>query len=338
MATVYVREQGAVVRKRGERLAITKSGDTLEEVLMIHVDQLVVVGNVQLTTPAVAQLLKHNVDVVFLTRYYKFRGRLVQTGSRFAQLRHTQLQKMSHAPACLAIARAVVIGKLTNQRTVLQRQAATMVDGEARRQIRAAISGIGRMIEAAPKADTVDVLRGYEGKAGADYFGAFRVLFPQELGFKGRAYHPPPDPANALLSFGYALLLKDLTAAVQLVGLDPYLGFFHAIDYGRPSLVLDVMEEFRPIIVDPMVLEIVNRRMLTKDDFTWTGNSKRPVRLSDAGCEVVLREYEKRIHAEVYHPLVEQNTTYRRCFELQVRQLARVVLGKTAEYQPMTIR
>ncbi|MFQ5858174.1 MAG: CRISPR-associated endonuclease Cas1 [Anaerolineae bacterium] len=339
MATVYVREQGAVVRKRGERIVVTKNGSELEDVPLIHVDQLVVLGNVQVTTPAAAALMSAGVDVAFFTINWSFRFRLAGTGpSRLARLRFTQYQKMSQEDFCLAVAREVVVGKLTNQRTILERQAATITDRARERQVRSAIGGIGQMIGAARKADNVDSLRGYEGKAGAYYFGAFKLLLQQDLGFQRREFYPAPDPVNALLGFGYGMLRKDVTAGVHLVGLDLFLGFFHAIEDRRPSLALDIMEEFRPIIVDPMVLDIVNRRLLTDEDFERTRNRKRPIQLSDAACELVVREYEKRINTQVYHPLAQQNTTYRRCFELQARRLARVILGKDERYVPMTIK
>ena len=338
MPAVYVREQGAVVRKRGERLVVTKEDAELMEVPLVHVDQVVLMGNVQLTTQAVALLLQHEVDVVFFSQRGKFRGRLVQTGSKFARLRHAQLQVMSDEAGSLRIAREVVVGKLTNQRVLLQRQAARLASSPDRVRLEEAIRGIRAMLRAARGAPSLDSLRGYEGKGGAYYFGALRALIPSAFGFRGRAYHPPPDPANALLSFGYTLLLKDIVGAVQLVGLDPYLGFFHAIDYGRPSLALDVMEEFRPIIVDGMVLELIHTHVVTPQDFVWTQKAQRPVHMTDGAVEVLLERYEQRALTQVTHPVRRQQTTYRRCFEWQVRQVAGIVLGKRQQYQPVTIR
>jgi len=338
MATVYVREQGAVVRKKGERIVVTKDGREIMDIPLIHLDQLAIIGNVQLTTPAVALLLQNEVDVVFFSRYGKFRGRIVHTGSKFAQLRHAQLQKMTDEESALRIARAVVVGKLSNQRTVLQRQIRDMPPSHQKRWIEEALKGMKALMHKAESASSLDSLRGYEGKAGAYYFEAFRTLLTEDWGFRGRIYHPPPDPVNALLSFGYSLLLKDILAAVQLVGLDPYLGFFHAIEYGKPSLALDVMEEFRPIIVDGLVLYLFNNGIFTRTDFVWSGEKERPVRLSDKAMEEFIRRYEERINIRVFHPGVRQRTTYRRCFELQVRQLARVILGKAEQYRPMRIR
>jgi len=336
--TVYVREQGAVVRKRGQRLVVTKDDRVLTDVPLLHVRQLAVLGNVQLTTQAIAALLQNEVDVVFFSRRFKYRGRLMGGGSKFARLRHAQLQAMSDKKRSLAIARQVVAGKLTNQRVVLQRRLAGGRAASSREKLQQGVQGIGAMRRAAARAKSLDSLRGYEGKAGAYYFAALRAMLHPSWGFKGRAYYPPPDPINAALSLGYSLLLKDTIAAVQLVGLDPYLGFFHAIEYARPSLALDVMEEFRPILIDTLILELVQRKRLTPAQFVRTGRSKRPVEMSDQGVQMLLRSYEERLADRVTHPVARERTTYRRCLELQVRQVGDIVLGKRKEYVPLTLR
>jgi CRISPR-associated protein Cas1 len=329
MPPVYVREQGAVVHRRGERLVVTRDKEQLLDLPLIHLDQLVVFGNVQLTAPAIAMLLQAEVDVVFFSQHGKFRGRLVHTGSKFAKLRHAQLQKMSDEKITLTIACQVVTGKLNNQRAMLGTYAA---------QVQQAIAGIGRMLDQARTARSLESLRGFEGKAGADYWAAFRKLLANDMGFRGRQYYPPPDPVNALLSFGYSLLLKDVTAAVQLVGLDPYLGFFHTIDYGRPSLALDMMEEFRPVLVDPLVLDMVNKGQVTAASFERTGNAQRPVRLADAVTDALIQRYEERLAERAGHADAGGQTSYRRIIELQVRRLARLMLGEAKVYQPFVLR
>jgi CRISPR-associated protein Cas1 len=338
MTTVYVREQGAVLRKRGERLVVTKEDKELETIHLVDLDQVALVGNIQLTSPAAAVLLERAVDVVFFSPYFKYRGRLVGVGSKHAALRVAQLRVMSDEGALLPVARRIVFGKVTNQRVVLQRQAGVRGDGPAGATLRTAIAGIAAMRAAGAGAGSLDSLRGYEGKAGAYYFGALRALLDPRWEFAGRAYHPPPDPINAALSFGYALLLKDATAAVQLVGLEPYLGFFHAIEYGRPSLALDVMEEFRPLLVDPLVLALVHDGALTPADFVWTGDGQQSVRLGEAGMRLMIEGYERRLETVVRHPVSGDQVSYRRCLELQVRQLAALVQGRAADYVPVVAR
>lgn len=334
--TVYVREQGSVVHKRGERLVVTKDGAELADLPLVHVRQLAVVGNVQLTTQAVAALLQNEVDVVFFSQHFKFRGRLVAGGSKFAQLRHAQLQVMSDEKRALAIARQVVLAKLANQRTAIQGQLAANANSPAQRALREAATGIAAMRDGANTAQSLDSLRGYEGKAGAYYFGAVKALLDPSWGFQGRAYYPPPDPINSVLSLGYSLLLKDAVATVQLIGLDPYLGFFHSIEYARPSLALDVMEEFRPLVVDVLVLDMIQRRELVRADFVKTGRQERPWELSDQGVATMLKGYEERLQTQIRHPITGDLMTCRRCIEQQVRQIANVVLGKAERYIGLT--
>lgn len=330
MATVTVREQGAVVRRRGQRLAVTKERELLDEIQLIHLDQLVLMGNVQLTTAALVLLVREEIPVVFLSRHGSLQVVIDKTPKNI-ELRRKQMEMFGDESNLLPLARAAVIGKLTNQRTFLQRQGGGT-------GVATAVEGIGRMIEGARQAPTLDTLRGYEGNGAAHYFAAWRLLLPPALGFAGRAFHPAPDPVNALLGFGYTLLLKEMNAAVQGVGLDPYFGFFHSIENGRPSLPLDLIEEFRPILVDSMVFDLIGRGLITPQEFERTGNPDRPVLLTEVGRDRVLRAYEERLSGRMTHPLEGRETSYRRCLELQARQIAQIVQGEAAGYMPITIR
>jgi CRISPR-associated protein Cas1 len=321
MSALYLTEQGSVLRRVGERLVVTKDHQVLEDVPIIHVEQVVVMGNVQLTTPVVALLLQREVDVVFLSSRGKFRGRLMTTGSKFAQLRHRQLRLMDDESQVLGVARELVAAKLANQAHLLARLGAKQ-----------AVHRIRQDAEKAQRASTLDGLRGHEGAAGARHFAALRQFIPAEWGFTQRIYHPPTDPVNAMLSLGYTLLLKDATAAVQLVGLDPFLGFFHAVDYGRPSLVLDLMEPFRPL-VDGLVMGWIAGRKVTPRDFQPARRKDGAVLLSDDVRTRYLRAYERQVDSRVLYPPTGERTSYRRCLELQARQLAQVVLGKRARFQ-----
>ncbi len=329
MATYYVSEQGAVVRKQDERLVVTKDDAVIAEIPMHQLDQLVILGNVQLTTQAVTLLLKAGTDTVFMSTTGGARGRLISDESAFAELRLRQLQAMSDEGRNLALARPTVIGKLINQRALL----AGAGNGSA--ALNPALRGIAEMTEAARRAANAESLRGFEGKAGAWYWPAFRQLLKNDMGFAQRVYHPSPDPINALLSFGYALLQKDVAAAVHLVGLDPYLGFFHTVQYGRPSLVLDLMEEFRPVLVDPLVLKMVARDEIREADFARTRSITRPVTLKEDALRRVIERYEAGITARARYPFSGEETTWRRCIELQTRQMARVIKGEQAEYQAL---
>ena len=375
MSNYYVREQGAVVRKRDERLIVTKQKEEIATIPMHNLDQLIIVGNVQLTTQAVTMLLQTNVDVVFMSVFGKVRGHLMGDPSKYAELRVRQMQVMSDAPQALALARPMVVGKLVHQRALLGSYGTNQMARIGSKLAQSA-RGISEMAARAQMADNAESLLGYEGKAGAYYWQGFRELLRQDMGFAQRLYRPSPDPVNALLSFGYALLQKDVSAAVSLVGLDAYLGYFHVIHYGRPSLVLDLMEEFRPLVVDAVVLELINERKIEVSDFrqgpagtnAGDGNegadepdaipalansagagpreltlappsnpAKRAMFLNSGALRRVIEAYEKRVTSLVRYPFTGEQTTWRRCMELQTRQLARVLKGEASEFVPMML-
>lgn len=344
MTSVYVREQGAMVRKRGERLVISKQGETLEEFPMNQVSQVVLLGNVQITTQTMVALVQRQVDVSFLSSYGKFRLRLEADSSSHVDLRQKQLQQKDNGNLALPVARSIVDAKIHNQRVVLQRQARRLAEGgrsdgavfpRDRGLFERSLQGMLQMQRDAQRVDNLDSLRGYEGKAAAFYFGAIRALLDQAWGFARRDYYPPPDPFNALLSFVYSLLLKDVRAAVQLVGLDVYMGFFHTTDPGRPSLALDLMEEWRPLVGDALCLELVNRGSLAPEQFVRTGNPRRPVELGEEGVTRVLQAYGSRLSSRIYHAHAGPGgeTTLHQAIILQARLMARLVRGQSSGYE-----
>jgi CRISPR-associated protein Cas1 len=350
MTAIYVREQGAKVRRRQDRLVVSKSGQVLDEFPLNQVNQVVLMGNVQLTTQAAATLLQRDVDVVFLSVYGKFRGRLAGNGSKHVHLRHRQLRLMDDETAALQVAKAIVDAKIHNQRVILLRQSQRLQSGGGQergalattpdyRLFRQAVANMMQMRQAAEGAATLNQLRGFEGKAAAYHFEAIRSLLDPAWGFDRRDYYPPPDPFNALLSFCYSLLLKDVQAAVQMTGLDLYLGFFHEVQYGRPSLALDLMEEWRPLVGDSLALELVNRGMLLPDQFRRTGRPNRPVELGEQGVNLVLEAYGSRLSSRMHHPLAGGaeggQATLQRVIVLQTRRMARFLAGKETDYQPI---
>ncbi len=349
MTTVYVKEQGARVARRGERLVVkSREGSVLEEFPLTQVQQVVVMGNVQMTTQIMATLAEREIDVVFLSSYGKYRFRTEGEGSKHVALRQRQLRVMSEGRLALPVAQTIVDAKINNQRVILQRQASRITSsGQQNRGATVwprdrslfdrALDGMIQMQRASGGAGDLNALRGYEGKAAVYYFAAIRSLLDQSRGFERREYHPPPDPFNALLSFAYSLLLKDVRAAVQTVGLDLYLGFFHEVNQGRPSLALDLMEEWRPLIADALVLELVNRGALLPDDFVRTGQKQLPVKLSEAGVERVLQAYGSRLSGRLYHPLAGPGgeTTLQQAVVLQARRMARLITGQETTYEPI---
>jgi CRISPR-associated protein Cas1 len=333
MAVLYLVEQGATLRKDGENLVVEKERETLARVPLLRLEQVVVYGNVQLTTPVVGTLLRRGIDAVFLSTAGRYYGRLVAPESRFGELRMRQLEAARDGAARVALARCFAAGKLTNERTMLMRYAR----GRSVPPLDAAVRGIADCLARLGRVESLGGVLAAEGHGTALYFRGLRAVLARDLGFTTRARRPPPDPVNALLSFGYTLLLHSVQSAVQTVGLDPYIGLLHAVVYSRPALPLDLMEEFRPVIVDSIVLRLVNTRRLREEHFI--GVEERPgVYLAEEGKRRFLEQYEERLNTRIAYGPTGEQVTYRRCLELQARHLARVLQGREDVYRPYLVK
>lgn len=335
MPVLYLTEQGAVVRKEGEVLVVEKDGEVLEKVPAIKVEQVVVLGNISLTTPVIHYFLRQGIDCVFCSSFGRYHGRLVSNESTLGVLRRQQAAASLREDFCLKVGRSFVTGKVHNQRVLLQR--ARRYHGP-QQALDGAIEDLKAVLDRLEKATRIPEVRGLEGYASALYYHSLRYLFREDWGFRSRVKRPPTDPVNSLLSFGYTLLVYNVQAAVSTVGLDPFMGFFHTPEYTRPSLVLDLMEEFRPIVVDSVVLDTVNHGAITRADFQMPAEEGEMVALTQQGIKKFLYQYEQRVQTKVFHPLAGGQVTYRRCFELQARQLAQVIEGKKEDYTPFGVR
>jgi len=191
------------------------------------------------------------------------------------------------------------------------------------------------LAEPQPPDNPLGRLMGLEGTAAAAYFGAFPHLLHNAFGFAGRVRRPPTDPVNALLSYGYTLLMHQVRSAIHTVGLDPYVGFLHAGRYGRPSLALDLMEEFRPVLVDSVVMRAINTNVLGDQHFRREAEA---VWLTQSGRKLFLAQWEQRLTSEIRHPIFDYTVAYRRCLELQVRLLAKALTGDIPAYPPFKVR
>jgi CRISPR-associated protein Cas1 len=338
MTTLYVTEQGTLVRLDGECLDVQVRADKETgrqarqvSVPLIKTDQVVIFGNVTLTAPAVQALLERQIDICYLTRYGRFLGHLTPELSKNSVLRLRQHQHHAQPDRALTLARAFVAAKLANMRTMLMRGNRKLEDGA----IAAAVLAMKSDIAAAEHALSIETLLGAEGMGSARYFGVFGRQLRGQWTFEHRSRRPPDDPINALLSFAYTLLTNNVASAIKTVGMDPFIGYLHSSQYGKPALALDLVEEFRPIIADSVVLTVVNNRILDLDDFeeglgTW--------RLNDKGRREFLRRFEERLDTAVEHPVFAYQATYRRCLELQVRLLAKFLTEEIATYPPFLAR
>ena len=254
------------------------------------------------------------------------------------RLRFQQALFVSNLDVCLNLAKQIVSGKVQNQRTLVRRHSHEVI----RREMHLEVMDLS--LNQIKDAENIDKLRGIEGMAAKHYFGLYKHLVKKprtgRWGFYDRNYYPPRDPVNALLSFGYTLLLNEVTAACQKIGLDPYLGCFHAINYGRPSLSLDIMEEFRSVIVDSLVLDLVNHGRIQPDDFqiikkeTKHGSQKEGVFMSAAARNIYLAAFEGRINNFVISNKSKKHLSYRHIIQAQTQQISRIILANQEHYQP----
>jgi CRISPR-associated protein Cas1 len=279
----------------------------------------------------------NEVPVVYLTGYGRFIGAFSPPPTKNVSLREAQFRRFDEPAVCLSLSKAVVRAKLSNQRALLMR---SLRGDDARGSDEPAARGLNDMIRGLDDAASMDSVLGMEGQGAALYFGEFgRFLKPQPGGrgfdFTTRNRRPPRDPVNALLSFAYAMLTKDCFAAVCAVGFDPYKGFFHRNRHGKPSLALDLMEEFRSVIADSVVLTLVNNEQVSRDDFlTW----RDACQLTEAGRKKFFAAYEARKATVITHPVYQYKMSYSRMLEVQARMLAAFVRGSIPAYTGLTVR
>jgi CRISPR-associated protein Cas1 len=269
-------------------VVVAKDEEVLADRAVREVRCLVTFGGVHVTTDAMLALLGGGCDIAFMSRGGHFKGRAVSAHGKNCMLRHTQHDSFAREQVRLAFARRYVEAKIRNGCAVLtdyHYSASNPYRDRARQRLTA-------LAQNARQAGSLESLRGIEGSAARLYFGELARCLMHGRQFPGRVYHPSTDPVNALLSFGYSFLARELQAALEAVGLDPYIGFFHDITYGRASLSLDLMEEFRHPLVDRLVLRLFNRRLLDDDDFEHRSDSPQ-LYLKKESLKIFVRHYEE---------------------------------------------
>jgi CRISPR-associated protein Cas1 len=325
---LYVTGFNFTVGKSNDVLQVREKRELVQEVRLREVSQVSVFGNVTVTAGAVQALCEAERPIAYFSIGGWFYGLTQGLGLKNVFLRQQQFRRADDEAFCLRIAREIVAGKIRNQRTLLQRN---HVEPPAR-----AIDALKRLARQALDAGALESLLGLEGTAAHYYFANFGGMLKVDEGrgvpsfdFTTRNRRPPRDPVNALLSLGYSLLARDLTITCHIVGFDPFIGFYHQPRFGRPALALDLMEGFRPLIVDSAVITAINTRMVTADDFIRVGPS---VALTAKGRKRFITAYEQRMDALVTHPLFGYRVNYRRVLEIQARLRARVVSGEVLRY------
>jgi CRISPR-associated protein Cas1 len=291
VAVIYVREQGSSLHKRGGRLLVEKDGKLLLEIPLRDTECVAVFGNVQVSTQALSELLERSIPLAFFTRNGRFKGHLAPEASKNVPLRLAQYKASQDEARALEIAKAAVRAKLLNAAALIAGYRANYPSGELEQ---AAVSLHGLARKAAAASSHAELL-GCEGAGAAAYFRAFARMNRSGLPFEARRMHPPPDPVNALLSLSYTLAMNELRAVAEARGLEPHIGFLHQIDYGRPSLALDLLEAFRPALADRLTLRLVNERMLKADDFVRRLSGPGGVILTPEAFKRYLGHYESAV-------------------------------------------
>lgn len=311
MATLYITEQGALLRKEQNRLVVECKGLQLAEIHAFKVERVVIFGNAQLTTQVIAFLLASGIDTAFLTQHGRLKGRLAPIASKNVPLRLQQYERTRDAGFALEMARRIVSAKISNCVQVLSRHQRNHPECDLSTET----AQLSRFVHRATQATAVSSLLGLEGQAAAIYFQGFARMLRRQLNFKKRTRRPPADPVNSLLSFGYALLYNEAISATVSAGFDPYLGFYHTVHYGRCSLALDLMEEMRPLTADRLALNLVNREIVKPEDFRKLDG--RGFYLEERGRKSFLREYERMMNTEFTSNQTGERTTARRALHNQ---------------------
>ena len=327
---VYVVGQGKTVRKRGERLEIwSHDQGKINEARIREVSQLCLYGGVEVTTPAMVELMQRGVPVMHFSHGGWFLGIGQGTCHKNVLLRIKQFQWAGDEERSLSIARKLVAGKIDNCRTLLRRNDPAVPEES--------LASLAELSEKASGASRMENLLGLEGAAAEIYFGRWGSMLKSSIGFsfENRNRRPPKDPVNATLSYLYGILVKELFSTALAAGFDPYLGFYHQPRYGRPALALDLMEEFRPVIADSVALMLFNNDELNERDFIKTGIG---ISLTPAGKKKVVAGYERRVQTEIIHPIFGYKVSNRRVMEIQSRLLSRVLSGEIKEYPAFKIR
>jgi CRISP-associated protein Cas1 len=329
MATLYLLEQGTSLYRDYQRLIVHVPGQQRLEIPLREIERILVFGNIQISTPVVNACMEAAIGIFYLSRSGKYRGHLWSAEQMTMHTERMQLERQRESGFQLAVCQALMLGKLTNSRILLQRANRKRKS----ERVAAAIAGLSQDLLAVERAANVDQLRGYEGNGAARYFGGYGDLITNEgFEFHGRNRQPPMDAVNSLLSFGYTLLFNNVLSLILVEGLAPFLGNFHYGEDKKPYLAFDLMEEFRSPIVDSLVLTLVNQQVFRQEDFEISG-ANGGVYLAAESRKVFLQYFERRMNQPVAHPDLLEPVSYRYAIQLQVRRYRRAVVDGVL-YEP----
>lgn len=336
--TLYITSDDAYVRKERETFVVEVNNEKVLQAPIHSIENIVCFGFKALSPAFMGFCAEQNVGISYLTEQGKFLARIQGAQSGNVLLRRAQYAIADNEQESLKIARPIVAAKVANYRNLLLRHQRNH-PGSSPDALSKAAAGMGSSLNSIRNAVTLDELRGYEGECANAYFGVLSCLITSQesdFTFMKRSRRPPLDPTNALLSFLYAILANDIRSALETTGLDPQVGFLHQMRPGRPSLALDLMEEFRAYMGDRNMLNLINLKQVTKSDFQMRESGE--VRMSDSARKTVLIAYQKRKQEEITHPFLDEKMTVGLLPHVQAQLLARYIRGDISEYPPFYMK
>lgn len=327
MSVIYVKEQGAYIKKIDKRIIIEKSGKNLADIPIHSITDLSVIGNVQITTQVLHMMMQEGVDVSFFTYSGKYIGQIAAASSKNIFLRFAQYERYEDLENRLKMARCIVRNKIQNQMSIIRNYNWRGIDYDYHLELKQ----LEKHLSTLESKSTSNEIMGVEGICSAVYFTSFGKMFKCRIRFDKRNRRPPKDPINIILSLAYTLLTKEVASALEGESFEAYLGFLHGIRYGRKSLSLDIVEEFRQPVVDRLVLLLFNKQMMNEFDFE---EQEERMILTEEGFQKFCREYERWMKAQICE---SDHRSFRTVIHEQVSILKRVIRNKE-EYTPFAWR
>lgn len=335
MSNLYIYEQGIVLEFRENRLIINYTKDDFKSMPIEHVDNVVVFGGIQLSTACIHNLLSQGIHVTFLSRTGSYFGRLESTSDINIHRQRMQFRKSDDMEFCLEISKQFIKGKASNQRTILVRANKYLKHPK----MSTFIDYIAKHIHKIDSVSSIEELMGVEGYMAKLYYQGINHIVDKKYSFTKRSKRPPRDPFNATISFGYTLLHYEIFTILVTKGLSPYAAFLHSDKHKHPALCSDLMEEWRPILVDSLAIALLNNGKITFEDFDFDEKTGG-VFLNKKACKQFVEEFEKRLRQEVsYITEIPYKMSFRRIIEYQVMLLIKAMEANDARmYKSVLIR
>lgn len=333
--TLYIFTQGAYLRKESETVVVRIDKQPKVRLPLINIGAIACFGRVGMSPQLMGHCGQHGIAITYLTEHGRFLAAVNGFTPGNVLLRREQYRRADDLESAKLIARACIIGKLANYRTVLRRGVRDQTPSERTERLERAANRIDASLRNLDDSLSLDQLRGMEGEFSATYFAVFNDLITsqrEQFVFAGRTRRPPTDKVNAMLSFLYSMLTNDLRSACEAAGLDAAVGFLHRDRPGRPSLALDLMEEFRPVMVDRLVLSLINRGQVKPSGFIEDPGSG--VRMDESTRKLIVSAYQRRKQESVTHPFLNEKMTLGLVPHIQARLLARHLRGDSDAYPP----